>query len=218
MAKWYYHPIYKSERALNAARDHAALSRVGDFNQDPDYASGGRVVYCHQWRPGKPLRRVVDGDVVTVDGHGRANYVHLGYGLYEYQVGPDLANHPGDGSRTHNVTISPNDVADRMKSDGFRNNRVLVKLYACFSGLSPHAGGDPTAKILAMALDYSNVVVQGYTGLTRHTDEGRLVGGKPAHEHRNYFDSKGRELSTHEAIQIAGNQVAHKEREGLVDL
>ncbi|MBL0940382.1 MAG: hypothetical protein IBJ03_15915 [Gemmatimonadaceae bacterium] len=216
--KWYYHPLYRSE--AEAILEVAARTRIQDFNNDPDYGNGDRVLFysgtqgkcCARLRP---LEEVRDGDVLTVDGHGVGAPIS------------DAANEPAGYIAKNRITtsqrrfsVSPNTIARRLKADGLQNRKILIKFYACLTAVNT-SNGMSTACVLARALGFSNVVVQGYNGTTHHGDNGRHVNPtgynnaiEPAHLHRKYYDSAGRELSEIGARKIAGPQVANKDREG----
>lgn len=215
--KWYYHPLYRSE--AEALLETAARTRIDDFNNDPDYGEGARVLFYAGTQglcggPSSVLAGVQDGDVLTVDGHGVGRPVTDDAGSADGYIAKNRIT-----TAQRRFSVSPNTIARRLKADGLQNRKILIKLYACLSAVNT-ASGSSTACVLARALRYDNVVVQGYDGTTHHGNLGRRVNHtgytnafEPASDHRKYYNSAGHEISEIAARAIAGPQVAHKDRE-----
>ena len=209
MAKFYYHPMYtRAEEALlevhGKRQDVPAAFRVERYLQDRRCLFRGHA----------GLDVVGDGDVLTVDGHGVGKELPGGAG---YMARQKLAV-PGGRAR------SPAWIARQLKKDGLTNHRILIKFFPCLTALETRFGRASTASALARALGYTHVVVQGYAGETLLGDKGRRVNPtgtahdwRDAYLYRKYYDSHGAEVSVERAREIAGDQVAHKNRNVAVE-
>ncbi len=179
MAKYWYHPLYTSEEALKASADPRGIADrkvyKRKYGQGNLLYSGSGGCCCASTE--KQLLVVGDGDVLTVSGHGES--VGRGPGA-PAAARARLGTSPEPGKVTF---ISPNTLARRMKRDGLRNRRILVRLLACWGGgrMDPelpyisNRQGDCMAKILARAIGFANVVVEGYRGSVSVTEQGKTV-------------------------------------------
>lgn len=161
MSKYYYHSLFISEDVAQASDDDRGKLDIELYTDKETYSnvffagSGG----CCMSTQRDVLDVVQDGDVLSIDGHGMVDRNHVPTG--KIGVSPT-------------ETITPNQLAKRLKKDGLKNRKILIRLLACYGGgrWSPDlpvnnrrfGSQDSMGKILARSLQYSNVIVEAYKG------------------------------------------------------
>jgi hypothetical protein len=124
---------------------------------------------------------------------------------------------PGGKSRS----LSPSGLAARLKRDGLSDVPMLIRLICC-EGAGGFYTGDRAiiGAVLAKALRYKHLVVEGYTGVVTVNPEGAKnldVQGTegrffPAHTRRHYFDHTGAEIDAARASHLTGIAIGRKAR------
>jgi hypothetical protein len=211
VAKWYYHALFTCED--DAKNDTRAQLDSEIYKNKPNYENellfagrAGRFSY----KTNEPLRRLRDGDVLTVDAHGSET---------THKIGAIT----GDTKKTSWLLIGANDLAERLKKDGLDDLRVLIRLIICHGAEVKANDNRSTGSVLAKALKFKNVVVEAYEGEISVIAGASKAGGPrtgiepenyQAWRFRKYYNWKGDEITQEQVREITGIPVGKKARGG----